>query len=137
MELTGHIFNIQKFSINDGPGIRTTVFFQGCPLACRWCANPESQNRYAVQAQLLNDDRCRRREVTVDQVMAEVLQDKPFYDQSGGGMTLSGGEVLSRRILPPPCAGRPGLRGSTPLRRPPVSPRRSISGCCWRRSTFS
>ena len=96
MELTGHIFNIQKFSINDGPGIRTTVFFQGCPLSCRWCANPESQNRYAVQAQLLNDDRCRRREVTVDQVMAEVLQDKPFYDQSGGGMTLSGGEVLQQ-----------------------------------------
>ncbi len=96
MELTGHIFNIQKFSINDGPGIRTTVFFQGCPLACRWCANPESQNRFADQARLLDDDRCRRRVMTVDQVMAEVLQDKPFYDQSGGGMTLSGGEVLQQ-----------------------------------------
>lgn len=96
MELTGHIFNIQKFSINDGPGIRTTVFFQGCPLACRWCANPESQNRFADQARLLDDDRCRRRVMTLDQVMAEVLQDKPFYDQSGGGMTLSGGEVLQQ-----------------------------------------
>ena len=53
MAQTGQIFNIQKFSINDGPGIRTTVFFKGCPLACRWCANPESQNRYAAQAQLL------------------------------------------------------------------------------------
>ena len=48
MSQTGQIFNIQKFSINDGPGIRTTVFFKGCPLACRWCANPESQNRYAA-----------------------------------------------------------------------------------------
>ena len=75
MELTGHIFNIQKFSINDGPGIRTTVFFQGCPLACRWCANPESQNRFADQARLLDDDRCRRRVMTLDQVMAEVLQE--------------------------------------------------------------
>lgn len=96
MEQTGYIFNLQKFSINDGPGIRTTVFFKGCPLACRWCANPESQNRYAAQAQRLNDDRCRCREVTVEQVMAEVIQDKPFYDQSGGGMTLSGGEVLQQ-----------------------------------------
>ena len=96
MSQTGQIFNIQKFSINDGPGIRTTVFFKGCPLACRWCANPESQNRYAAQAQLLDDDRCRCREVTVEEVMAEVLQDKAFYDQSGGGMTLSGGEVLQQ-----------------------------------------
>ena len=46
MEQTGLIFNIQKFSINDGPGIRTTVFFKGCPLQCRWCSNPESQNRF-------------------------------------------------------------------------------------------
>ena len=76
MSQTGQIFNIQKFSINDGPGIRTTVFFKGCPLACRWCANPESQNRYTAQAQLLDDDRCRCREVTVEEVMAEVLQDK-------------------------------------------------------------
>ena len=96
MAQTGQIFNIQKFSINDGPGIRTTVFFKGCPLACRWCANPESQNRYTAQAQLLDDDRCRCREVTVEEVMAEVLQDKAFYDQSGGGMTLSGGEVLQQ-----------------------------------------
>ena len=43
MPATGKIFNIQKFSINDGPGIRTTVFFKGCPLSCRWCHNPESQ----------------------------------------------------------------------------------------------
>lgn len=40
---TGIIFNIQKFSVNDGPGIRTTVFLKGCPLRCKWCANPESQ----------------------------------------------------------------------------------------------
>ena len=50
---TARIFNIQKFSINDGPGIRTTVFFKGCPLRCRWCANPESQ---LTCAQLLWDE---------------------------------------------------------------------------------
>lgn len=47
---TGIIFNIQKFSVNDGPGIRTTVFLKGCPLRCKWCANPESQ---LVQTQIL------------------------------------------------------------------------------------
>ncbi len=96
MERTGSIFNIQKFSVNDGPGIRTTVFFRGCPLQCRWCSNPESQNRYADRAKLLDDDRCRCREMTVAEVMDEVLQDRPFYEQSGGGLTLSGGEVLQQ-----------------------------------------
>lgn len=96
MERTGRLFNIQKFSINDGPGIRTTVFFKGCPLQCRWCSNPESQNRYASIADAMEDETYCGRDYTVSEVMAEVLKDKPFYDQSGGGMTLSGGEVLQQ-----------------------------------------
>ena len=56
MELTGHIFNIQKFSINDGPGIRTTVFFQGCPLQCMWCHSPETQPSRPVM-----EETCRTR----------------------------------------------------------------------------
>lgn len=96
MELKGRLFNIQKFSINDGPGIRTTVFFKGCPLACAWCANPESQNRYAAIAGRMADEAFSGKEYTAAEVMDEVRKDKPFYDKSGGGMTLSGGEVLQQ-----------------------------------------
>ena len=84
--MTGKLFNIQKFSINDGPGIRTTVFFKGCPLQCKWCSNPESQNRNAAIADAMEDET----------YSGEVRKDKPFYDESGGGMTLSGGEVLQQ-----------------------------------------
>lgn len=94
--MTGKIFNIQKFSINDGPGIRTTVFFKGCPLQCKWCANPESQNRFAHIADAMEDEAYCGRAYTVEEVLAEVRKDKPFYQQSGGGMTLSGGEVLQQ-----------------------------------------
>lgn len=96
MAVTGRLFNIQKFSINDGPGIRTTVFFKGCPLHCAWCANPESQNRNAAIADAMQSERYRGREYTVDEVMAVVRQDVDFYEESGGGMTLSGGEVLQQ-----------------------------------------
>lgn len=96
MELTGRLFNIQKFSINDGPGIRTTVFFKGCPLQCRWCSNPESQNRYAHIADAMEDETYCGRPYTVEEVMAEVRKDSAFYEMSGGGMTLSGGEVLQQ-----------------------------------------
>lgn len=96
MEMTGKIFNIQKFSINDGPGIRTTVFFKGCPLRCKWCANPESQNRYASIADAMTDENYCGRIVTVEDVMREVRKDKDFYEMSDGGMTLSGGEVLQQ-----------------------------------------
>lgn len=96
MEIRGKIFNIQKFSINDGPGIRTTVFFKGCPLRCGWCANPESQNRNAHIADAMENPLYCGREYTVDEVMAVVRQDVDFYEESGGGMTLSGGEVLQQ-----------------------------------------
>ena len=96
MQPTGRLFNIQKFSINDGPGIRTTVFFRGCPLRCGWCANPESQNRNAGRADAMENPLYRGREYTVDEVMAVVRQDVDFYIESGGGMTLSGGEPLQQ-----------------------------------------
>jgi pyruvate formate lyase activating enzyme len=134
----GLIFDIKRYSIHDGPGIRTTVFFKGCPLACFWCHNPESQASEpeliyrenlcmrckACLAACMNEaiswdgdrpivdpGRCERcgacaeacyadareligREMTVTEVMSEVERDMPFYEESGGGITLSGGEPL-------------------------------------------
>lgn len=85
----GIVFNIQKFCLSDGPGIRTTVFLKGCPLRCAWCHNPESQKGGCETAP---DGNAYGEEMTVDAVMAEVMKDAPFYENSGGGMTVSGGE---------------------------------------------
>ncbi|MBU3113757.1 glycyl-radical enzyme activating protein [Clostridium lacusfryxellense] len=97
--LTACIFNIQKYSIHDGPGIRTVVFFKGCPLKCLWCSNPESQYvgpevSFDQEAQpksaltIIGDTR------NLSYIMSEVMKDKDFYDESGGGVTLSGGEAM-------------------------------------------
>jgi len=135
---TGTVFNIQKFSINDGPGIRTTVFMKGCPLKCLWCHNPESKSSkpqiffdtnkctgcgrcvpacnlclhsIADGVHLFNRedciacgecaDKCLNDALelsgyvrSVDEVIMEVLKDKVFYENSGGGMTVSGGEPM-------------------------------------------
>lgn len=96
---TGLIFNIQKFSINDGPGIRSTVFFAGCPLSCPWCSNPESQNHNRAAAQASGDPKLMARPWTVEEVLTEVEKDRDFYEESGGGITLSGGEVLEQHIF--------------------------------------
>jgi len=85
------LFNIQKFCLHDGPGIRTTVFFKGCNLRCRWCANPESQSR-RLRPEL--GEKLQGRVWTLEEVLEAVLRDKAFYDHSGGGVTLSGGEPL-------------------------------------------
>ncbi|MEN6593556.1 MAG: glycyl-radical enzyme activating protein [Clostridiaceae bacterium] len=85
--LTATIFNIQKFSIHDGAGIRTDVFFQGCNLRCQWCSNPESQPVEPLPGE-------KTRVYTVDELMQELVKDKPFYITSGGGVTLTGGEAL-------------------------------------------
>lgn len=134
--LTATVFDIQRFSIHDGPGIRTVVFFKGCSLACSWCQNPEAVRLQPEMAyyeercipgcstcedvcpeQAVGSERhgrldfarctvCGRcveacpgdairlvgRRVTVEDLLAEVLRDQPFYAASGGGVTLSGGE---------------------------------------------
>lgn len=135
---TGLVFDVQRFSLHDGPGIRTTVFMKGCPLACRWCHNPEGM-RTAPEI-VVSPDRCiecgacvsacphglpsglgggwaaskdlclacglcvdacpteaRRlagREMTVEQLVDVVTRDRVFYENSGGGVTFSGGEPL-------------------------------------------
>ena len=91
---TGRIFNVQRYSIHDGPGIRTIVFFKGCPLRCAWCCNPESQ-RSEIEPLLENgEEKLVGKDVTLDEIMPEILADHPYYKRSGGGVTLSGGEVL-------------------------------------------
>jgi len=92
----GRIFDIQKFSIHDGPGIRTIVFLKGCPLRCRWCCNPEGQNYAIEQMTIAGETKIMGRDVTVDEVMETVLQDRSYYWRSGGGMTLSGGECFAQ-----------------------------------------
>ncbi len=94
LAVTGRIFDIQRFSTHDGPGVRTIVFLKGCALRCRWCCNPESQ-AYDIQ-QMKQGDTVKTvgRDVTVGEVLAEVLCDRPYYRRSGGGITLSGGEAL-------------------------------------------
>ncbi len=93
-KLTGRIFNIQRFSIHDGPGIRTIVFFKGCYMRCAWCCNPESQE-YEIQTLMEGGvEKTVGRDVTVEDIMPEILSDLPYYRRSGGGLTLSGGEVL-------------------------------------------
>jgi len=146
-ELTGRIFNIQSYTIHDGPGIRTEIFFQGCPLHCPWCSNPEGilpvPQLGIYPAKCLTREKCdeclqvcsagedrpicfdesgrlcsvehRRecidclrcaeacpagaiivwgKEMTVPQLMKRIERDRAYYEKSGGGVTLSGGEVL-------------------------------------------
>ena len=143
MAETPYIFNIQKFSTHDGDGVRTTIFFKGCPLRCMWCHNPESQHYYKelifhqhkctacgrcvakckqgansiVDGKIVFDrSRCTAcgvctdwcitearelagKEYTVDALVKEAMTDKIFYEQSGGGVTLSGGEVMASQHM--------------------------------------
>lgn len=94
MQVQGRIFDIQKYSIHDGPGIRTIVFLKGCRLRCRWCCNPESQEYRIQQMTIGGKTKTVGEDVTVGEVMQEVLKDRPYYRRSGGGLTLSGGESL-------------------------------------------
>lgn len=148
VDLHGLVFNIQRYSLHDGPGIRTTVFLKGCPLACIWCCNPESQNAWPELAYLKDkcigclrcvelcpykaidatpdgletdwsicERECHRngsypfpcmlkcygkardimgRLMTVDEVMGEIMKDAEAYRESGGGLTVSGGEPMSQ-----------------------------------------
>ncbi|NHJ32710.1 MAG: glycyl-radical enzyme activating protein [Asgard group archaeon] len=105
MSLKGVIFDIKKFAIHDGPGIRTTVFFKGCPMDCWWCHNPESHSTEpeTITRQIFSgtsSKACYERkeligkEITLDEVMKEVMKDQVFYEISNGGVTFSGGEPL-------------------------------------------
>jgi len=109
---TARIFNIQRYSLNDGQGIRTVVFFKGCPHRCPWCANPESMSlkieTVRRESKCLHCATCQQdadecpsgaweligRDMTLQQLEREVLKDEVFFRASGGGVTLSGGEVL-------------------------------------------
>lgn len=94
LQVKGRIFDIQKYSIHDGPGIRTIVFLKGCPLRCKWCCNPESQSG-KIQTMIVNgEEKITGRDVIVEEVMEEVLKDIAHFRRSGGGLTLSGGECL-------------------------------------------
>ena len=90
----GMVLRIERSSIHDGDGMRTVVFLKGCPLRCQWCSTPESQ---AFQVETTVDgSKSYGTELTVTDVMKEVRKDTAFYFISGGGMTLSGGELLAQ-----------------------------------------
>jgi pyruvate formate lyase activating enzyme len=100
--MQGLVFDIRSFSVHDGPGIRTTIFLKGCPLRCVWCHNPESQNaepetwirtrKTGIYESNVTEDLGKF--MSVSDVMKEILDEVPFYEESGGGVTLSGGEPL-------------------------------------------
>lgn len=94
MNVKGRIFDIQKYSIHDGPGIRTIVFLKGCPLRCAWCCNPEGQVFDIQEMDFAGKHKIVGKDVTVAEVMTEIKKDMPYYRRSGGGLTLSGGECL-------------------------------------------
>lgn len=91
----GLVFNIQRYSVHDGGGIRTLIFLKGCPLRCPWCSNPESQKNVEPASWKKNG---KTEQIgqwrSIDDLLDEVLKDEIFYRTSGGGVTLSGGEVL-------------------------------------------
>ena len=84
--MNGLVANIQRFCIHDGPGIRTTVFFQGCPLSCWWCHNPEC----------IGFDAAGAKSYSPEELMEELIKDRIFFEESGGGVTFSGGEPLAQ-----------------------------------------
>jgi pyruvate formate lyase activating enzyme len=105
MGTQGLIFDIKKYSLHDGPGIRTTIFLCGCPLTCWWCQNPEGQKldlrdalkvRERSKASLTATKELIGKQASVDEVMAEVEKDRVFYEESSGGVTFSGGEPLTQ-----------------------------------------
>ena len=94
-DIKGRIFNIQRFSIHDGPGVRTIIFLKGCPLRCRWCCNHESQEWKTETIVTAGVAKTVGQEVTVGEIMEEIQRDRVYYNRSGGGgITLSGGECL-------------------------------------------
>jgi pyruvate formate lyase activating enzyme len=110
--MSGIIFNIKKFALHDGPGIRTTLFLKGCPLRCRWCHNPESwipepisvSKQIRLDGNIHHDTETIGVLTTVDEIMLELEKERIIMEESGGGVTLSGGEPMmqpafSKKIL--------------------------------------
>jgi pyruvate formate lyase activating enzyme len=96
LKTRGRIFDIQRFSVHDGPGIRTIVFFKGCFLRCRWCCNPEGQE-FGVQELTMNGKtKTVGQDISVEEVLDIVERDRAYYSRSGGGLTVSGGECLGQ-----------------------------------------
>lgn len=113
--MTANVFEIKRFAVHDGDGIRTTVFFKGCPLRCIWCHNPEGISSEVQVAfyrhKCISCGRCQNdgftvdnclgearvqygKEMTLEELIQKLLEDREFYENSGGGVTLSGGECL-------------------------------------------
>ena len=100
--MEGYVFDIRHYSVHDGPGIRTAVFMKGCPLRCRWCHNPESQHIQPVEIikerrigeKLLKMPEVIGKLMSPAQVADEVLKSQLFFEESGGGVTFTGGEPL-------------------------------------------
>ena len=98
--MQGIIFDIKRYAVHDGPGIRTTIFMKGCPLNCWWCHNPESISKHIESAKKINTvdgkefetDVNIGRKISVSEVMKEIEKDSIFHQESGGGVTFSGGE---------------------------------------------
>ena len=94
LDTKGRIFDIQRFSVHDGPGIRTIFFLKGCFLRCRWCCNPESQSHEIEEMTVAGKTKTMGRDVTVRELLEIAEKDRIYYSRSGGGVTLSGGECL-------------------------------------------
>jgi len=103
----GLIFDVRRFTVHDGPGIRTTVFFKGCPLSCVWCHNPESispQQEIIMKRMMFDGRNIERRETigqlySKEELIREIIKDRIFYDESDGGVTFSGGEPLMQHVF--------------------------------------
>lgn len=96
LDVKGRIFDIQRYSIHDGGGIRTIVFLKGCPLRCKWCCNPEGQHYNVEKMTLGGKEKIVGQDVTVGEIIDIVERDRIYYRRSGGGITLSGGESLTQ-----------------------------------------
>ena len=94
LDTKGRIFDIQRFSVHDGPGVRTIVFLKGCILRCKWCCNPESQSFEIQEMETGGKTKIVGKDVTAREVLEIVEKDRIYYRRSGGGLTLSGGESL-------------------------------------------
>ena len=100
--MDGYVFDIRHYSVHDGPGIRTAVFMKGCPLRCRWCHNPESQEMLPLEIfkekrigeKLIQLPETIGKLMSPDEVVEEVLKSQLFFEESGGGVTFTGGEPL-------------------------------------------